>query len=147
MLVQAASDAVRAASPRIDWVAWATVASAIGTIAAAIFAAYSALLARRAVDANTKAIELQARSISVQTFEKIFGDIRALDTPPDYKPAFFNTLEYLAFIVNYDIVDTTHVSLFFRDSIVYWYEQALNPADQHKFPEFTRLYLQIKADV
>jgi len=123
-----------------------TAVSTIAAIAAAAFAGISVLLARRALEANTNAVKLQAKAISVQTLESIFRDIRLLDRPDGkFKPAFFNTLEYLSFLINHRIVETSAMQDFFAPSIIQWYENALNPDDRDKFAEFTRLYHRLKA--
>ena len=131
-------------------VPWATVwtaIAAIGTIGAALFAGVSALLARRALGANARALSLQARAIDLQTFESIFKEIRSFDrVDRQYEPEFFNTLEYLSFLINHKVVETAHLQAFFKPAMLHWYETALDLKDRDKFIEFTRLYHKLKAE-
>ncbi|HKW99945.1 MAG TPA: hypothetical protein VJN43_19550 [Bryobacteraceae bacterium] len=113
--------------------AFATIAAALSAICAVI------------------AIRHNSRSMRLQVLESIQRDIRELDTDPPSEPRkLFNTIEYLAFVVNHELVSGAELSEFFKIGIVHWYEKVFpvyEPAayaDSGSFVEFRRAYLRIK---
>jgi hypothetical protein len=107
------------------WTAIGSLASAGGTFVAAA----GLFLAWRGIKQNTRAMELQV-------LESIFRDIRELDREyiaefedwsheqkNAWSASFFNTVEYLCFMVNHRITtDAALRNFFFTDALPSWQE-------------------------
>lgn len=100
-----------------DWTVITSVASAIGTIVAAC-----------GLVAATRGIRQNARATELQILESIFKDIRELDRQyiasfagwdaPEknaWSATFFNTVEYLCFVINRRMTDHGELKKFFFD--------------------------------
>ena len=131
-----------------------TVLSSIGTVVAALAAAIGLIGTWRGLRHNTRALELQV-------LESIFRDIRELDAQyltdfATWAPAkrtawsatFFNTVEYLCFIINRKITSESALRKFFFDEgLPAWRKQFDEHVksgiirDAHEmFPEFKKAY-------
>jgi hypothetical protein len=64
--------------------------------------------------------------------------------------SFFNTVEYLAFLINKGFVSDTRLESFFGPAFVFWYEELLRKHDEvaekdpKKYEEFKKLYRRLK---
>lgn len=64
--------------------------------------------------------------------------------------SFFNTVEYLAFLVNKGFVSDTRLESFFGPALVFWYDELLRKHDEvgekdpKKYEEFKKLYRRLK---
>jgi hypothetical protein len=112
-----------------------------------------------------KSVRLVAKATQIQVFESIFKEIRGLDlryqkefkeknAEPDasWRYEFFNTVEYLAYLINHKLVQSRALSGFYGSAIVAWHktfmEVLTNQAqrDPQIFPEFKKLYENLKQD-
>ena len=65
---------------------------------------------------------------------------------------FFNTIEYLAFLINNDFVGDPRLESFFRRAFVFWYEELFKKHDSsaeqdpNQYEEFKKLYRRLKAN-
>jgi hypothetical protein len=129
--------------------------TAIGSLAAAVgtcVAAAGLWYAWRGIKQNTRAMELQV-------LESIFRDVRELDREyiaefeswthqqkNAWSAAFFNTVEYLCFVVNRQITtDEALRRFFFSDALPAWQKMLKQHADagiikdsESNFPEFKK---------
>lgn len=115
-----------------------SVVSAVGAVVSAIYAAKQAAVAKRAT--------------VLQMFESIFKEIRQLDArvaahdPPDptLLAEFFNTVEFLAYVINRKMLDSPELTAFFDEAFPVWYRtfQESLPEEQVKnakfLPEFRK---------
>lgn len=110
----------------------------------------SALVAREKVKAARRAAQLQM-------FEGIFRDIRQLDSQflkhteegsaldPAWRFEFFNTLEFLAYLINHEMIETTELVEFFKIGFKVWartFEKMFSQEqvkDSQFFPEFKKI--------
>ena len=141
---------------RLGWV------SAIATAAAAIFAAYAARQSRNQVKAANEASQISADAAQIQVFENIFRDIQqqeqqfygAKSASPEDKALrdrmFFNTINYLAFLLDSKILRRAEFLDYFRDAFLYWwtlFEREVPEVDRNNtrnYPEFKRVVSEIK---
>ena len=124
---------------------------ASGSIVAAIALGITALTFHRA-----------RKTEEVRLAESVFKDIRALekdlsDTGNDIKrknswrSQFFNTLEWLSFLINEKKMQDKKVINFYRPAIIEWYEKIFEKYmgdvvhDPKEFPEFKKLYDKFKS--
>ena len=128
--------------------------SAVATSAAAIFAAYAAWQSKRQVDSAVEAARISADASQVQVFENIFRDIQQQeqlfhgrrDLTPEDKALrdrmFFNTVNYLAFLLDAKILRKPEFLGFYRDAFLYWWSlfekevPEIDRADPQKYGEF-----------
>ncbi len=67
--------------------------------------------------------------------------------------SFFNTVEYLAFLINKGFVSDTRLESFFGPAFVFWYEELLRKHDEvaekdsKKYEEFKKLYRRLKGKI
>lgn len=101
----------------------------------------------------------------VRMMESVFNDIRDMErelsnlpesTIPDklhrdWDSRFFNTLEWLAFLINERQVRHSKLVGFFKDAIVAWYEKVFlvyaldsEKTDETQYPELKKLYRKLK---
>jgi len=109
-----------------------SIASAVGAVLSAIYAAKQAAAAKRAT--------------VLQMFESIFKEIRQLDArvaahdPPDptLLAEFFNTVEFLAYVINHKMLDSPELTAFFDEAFPVWYRtfQKYLPEEQVKNAKF-----------
>lgn len=119
---------------------------------------------------TARALRHQQRQAQVRMIESVFKDIRELEKelsqipPPtdiddlkygkaasDWDSRLFNTLEWLAFLINEKEVSRKKLIKFFKDSIVRWYEELfLNHMskevinDPKQYDELKKLYKKLK---
>ncbi len=137
---------------------WA--ASNVG-VAAAVVAAFAALIT--AVTAVWQVRESR-RAIQAQVLDASFRQLREhedryYEKMPEpgsqeernWCSGFFNTLEYMSFLVNEGIIPQKRFARFYRSAIINWYDtvfQEKATADQIKnpqrFPELKKLYKRLK---
>jgi hypothetical protein len=125
--------------------------------------ALSLVISAGALVYAARSFEASRRAIQLQVFDGIFRDIKQLDAvfsaefkSQGTKPTarwcqdFFNTLEYMAFLLNHKMILREEMHDFFRDAVVHWYATFAanatradldNPAF---FPEFKKLYRTLK---
>jgi hypothetical protein len=128
-----------------------SVAAAISSVAAVIAIVYAA----RSVTASRRATQLQV-------FDGIFKEIKKLDA--EYRTChseggnalkgwcyeFFNTIEYMAFLLNNKLILQREMQDFYKDAVRHWYETFVGNAtrkdldDPSFFPEFKRLHRKLK---
>jgi hypothetical protein len=131
--------------------------AAIASVVSTVVAGFSLIVALRALRHNTRAMELQA-------LQSIFHDVRELDrqylaefmTWDDsqknaWSATFFNTAEYLCFVVNRKVTKDKELrGFFFQDALPAWRKML----DEHAkagyikntdemFPELKKAYRQI----
>jgi hypothetical protein len=125
--------------------------------AAALVAAAGSLLY------TVKGVNAARRATQLQVFNVIFGTICALDKrytvefkSQNKKPSdewcdeFFNTVEYLAFLLNHNLVLRQELFDFYKDAVRHWYttfasvQQTSDLDNPDYFPEFKRLHRTVK---
>jgi hypothetical protein len=137
------------------WTVISSAASAFGTC----FAAAGLYYTSKGIRQNSRTMELQVQSMELQILESVFRDVRELDREyltefdswtNDQKNAwsasFFNTIEYLCFIVNSKIVANKALKeFFFTAALPAWkamlqdhQESGFLPKNQEGFPEFRK---------
>lgn len=137
----------------MDWTAF----SAIATAAAAGFAAYAAWQSRNQVKAANEASQISADAAQIQVFENIFRDILQQEerfytgkpASPEEKGQrdrmFFNTINYLAFLIDSKILRKTELLEYYKDAFLYWwtlFEREVSEVDRKNpkcYPEFKRI--------
>ena len=130
----------------------AFVMSVIGGIAAAGAAIVAACQLRES-----------KRAVQLQVFESTFKDLRSLEEryyrdvagkgseiEKQWCSAFFNTLEYLAFLFNAKLIPAQPILDFYRDALINWYENIFQKkatvdqrTDPARFPELKTLYRRL----
>jgi hypothetical protein len=141
--------------------AWDAV-SAVATATAALFAAYAAWQSKNQVKAAKEASQIAADAAQIQVFENIFRDIQqqeqqfygAKNPSPEDKALrdrmFFNTINYLAFLLDSKILRKIEFLDYFRDAFLYWwtlFEREVPEVDRNNprnYPEFRRIVCEIK---
>ena len=131
--------------------------SMVATIAAVIVAAIAAAVA---------AFQLREsrRATQVQVFDATFNKLRELDesyhreNPKEGSEAdrhwlngFFNTLEYMSFLVNEKFIPQKLFTRFYSDAFILWFEtiflekaDAEQKSDPQRLSEFKKLYKRLK---
>lgn len=126
--------------------------SALSFVVSAITLLYTA----RAVNASRRATQLQV-------FDGIFRDIKHLDAEyaAEFKGAkpnarwcqdFFNTLEYMAFLLNHNMILRRELTEFYRDAVFHWHKTFADNVSRNDldnpdfFPEFKKLYRTLRED-
>ncbi len=73
------------------------------------------------------------------------------DAERHWRSGFFNTLEYMSFLVNEDLVPRKRFTRFYHDAIIDWYENIFieraypeQRTDPQRLPELKKLYKQLK---
>ena len=127
--------------------------SMVATIAAAIAAVVAACQLRES-----------RRATQLQVFDSTFNKLREREESfytKNPKPnslekkrwlsGFFNTLEYMSFLVNAGLIPEKPFIRFYRDAIIGWYENIFlreaedeEKIDQTLYPELKRLYTRLK---
>ena len=131
--------------------------STLATIAAVIVAAIAARVA-------TLQLRESSRATQVQVFDSTFNKLREREESyytekpkPDslekkhWLSGFFNTLEYVSFLINTGLIPEKLFIRFYRDAIIDWYENIfLTEADDEEqtdpklYPELKQLYEHLK---
>ena len=112
-----------------------------------------------------KAVNASRRAIQLQIFDGIFKDIKRLDaeyiaefkgkgTKPNARWChdFFNTLEYMAFLLNHNMILRNELHDFYRDAAIHWHKTFADNTSKKDldnpdfFPEFKKLYRRLKND-
>ena len=142
----------------MDW----NVVSAVATSVAALAAAVAAGFAHQQVKAARTAVEVSADAAQIQVFENIFRDIKQQEqefygtkSPSDEDKAlrdrmFFNTVNYLAFLLDSKILRKPEFLDYYRDAFLYWwtlFEKEVPDFDRSaptKYGEFKRVVAGIK---
>jgi hypothetical protein len=116
------------------WTILNTIASAVTAIAALI----AVLLVIPQLTHNTQALQLQTTALQLQVFDSVFKDIRQLDHSwieqnfdhgmtkeqrQAWCASFFNTLEYLCFLMNHRMVRQDELRQFFDTALPAWWKQ------------------------
>jgi hypothetical protein len=115
---------------------------------------------------TVKGVNAARRATQLQVFNSIFDAICALDRrytvefksqnkqPTDeWCSEFFNTVEYLAFLLNHNLVLRRELFDFYKDAVRHWYatfasvQQTSVLDNPDYFPEFKRLHRKVKYDV
>jgi hypothetical protein len=107
----------------------------------------------------------QQQQAQVRMIENVFNDIRDMEkelsnipesTMPDkahrdWDSRFFNTLEWLSFLINERQVRHSKLIGFFKESIIAWYENVFllnaledEKTDEKQYPELKKLYRKLK---
>ena len=127
--------------------------SAVGMLAAAVAAIFAGCQLRAS-----------RRATQVQVFDATFKELRALEDRYSAKnpksnsadernwcSGFFNTLEYMSFLVNEGLIPRKPFIHFYRDAIINWYDTiflnkstADQKTDPRRFPELKKLYKRLK---
>lgn len=144
---------------------WNTAVSLIGAVAgiATASALFFTIGSFRRIR-KTEEVRL-AESVfkDIRALEKDLSDINAIPEDPDMRDAearrknswrsqFFNTLEWLSFLVNEHKIKDKKVIKFFKPAIMKWYDdifvQYMGNAvtDPEEFPEFKKLYEKFRQD-
>ena len=142
----------------IDW----NAVSAIGTAFAAAFAAYSSWLSRSQVKAAKEAAEISSDAIQIQVFNDIFKDIQQqgkhIECSAGLSPEeqafqdrmFFNTVNYLAFLIEDKVLRKPAFIDYYRDAFIHWdklFEIRVpldDRNDPRKYPELKRMIAGLK---
>ena len=141
-----------------DW----NAVTAIASCCAAFAAAWAAWLSREQVKAAREAAEISADTAQNQMFDNIFQVIRRQEeefyrnaTPsPSAKELrdrmFFNTVNYLAFLLESKVIQKQEFVDYFREAFLYWwtiFEREVPGEDRRDpamYPEFKRIVDNIK---
>lgn len=141
-----------------DW----NAVSAIGSAVAACAAAWAAWLSREQVTAAREAAEISADTAQNQMFDSIFQVIQRQEqefyinsTPnPSAKELrdrmFFNTVNYLAFLLESKVIQKQEFVDYFREAFLHWwtiFEREVPEEDRKDptmYPEFKRIVDNIK---
>lgn len=141
---------------------WTSIVSAIATAVAAGMAALAAWLSRGQLKAARTAAEISADAAQIQVFENIFRDIQqqeqqfygAKNPSPEDKALrdrmFFNTVNYLAFLLDSKILRKTEFLDYYRSAFLYWwtlFEKEVTDVDRNdpsKYEEFKRVVCAIR---
>lgn len=112
-----------------------------------------------------RSVNASRRATQLQIFDGIFRDIKRLDDEymvefkaKGLKPTvrwcqdFFNTLEYMAFLLNRKLILKKEMQDFYADAVIHWHKtfsesasrQALDDPDF--FREFKKLHRELKRD-
>lgn len=112
-----------------------------------------------------KSVNASRRATQLQIFDGIFKEIRKLDA--EYATAFksqgtkpterwchdfFNTVEYMAFLLNRKMILREEMHDFYKDAVIYWHKTFEENASRKDldnpdcFPEFKKLYRTLKND-
>ncbi len=136
--------------------------SAIATAIAAGLAAYAAWQSRNQVKAANEASQVSADAAQIQVFENIFRDIQQQEERfYSGKPAsdeekglrdrmFFNTINYLAFLIDSKILRKAELLDYYRDAFLYWwtlFEREVPEVDRNNpktYPEFKRVISDLR---
>ena len=129
-----------------------------------IFSAISLVVSAAALVYTAKSVSATRRAAQLQLFHSIFQEIKKLDqdyirlfrntnTRPskDWCFDFFNTLEYLAFLLNHGLIEREGLSEFYDDAVRHWHRTFNENTDKKDlddpdfYPEFKRLHRQICA--
>lgn len=142
----------------MDW----NAVSAVATSIAAVMAAIAAWLSREQVKAAKTSAEISADAAQIQVFESIFRDIQqqeqrfySVKNPsPEDKALrdrmFFNTINYLAFLLDSKILRKAEFVVFYRDAFLYWwtlFEENVDEVDRANpryYAEFKRVVSDLK---
>jgi len=143
----------------MDW----NAVSAVATSVAAAMAAIAAWLSREQVKAAKTAAEISADVAQIQVFESIFRDIQQREqqfyggvrnSSPEDKALrdrmFFNTINYLAFLLDAKILRKAEFVVFYRDAFLYWwtlFEENVDEVDRANpryYAEFKRVVSDLK---
>ena len=129
--------------------------SMVATIAAVIVAAIAAAVAAFQLRESRRATQLQV-------FDATFNKLRELEesyrreNPKEgserhWFNGFFNTLEYMSFLVNEKFIPQKLFTRFYRDAFILWFEtiflekaDAEQKSDPQRFFEFKKLYKRLK---
>ena len=137
-----------------------------GVVAAGVAAGAAVVAAIVAVVAAAFAylqLRESSRATQLQVFDATFTKLRALEddfytkNPKSDSAAerqwcsgFFNTLEYMCFLVNEGFIPPKPFISFYRDAIIQWYDNIFikkaddeQQDDPQRFPELKKLYKQI----
>ncbi len=155
---QSILELARECDGKMDW----NAVSAVATSIAAIAAAYAAFQSKRQVQAAREASEISADSAQIQVFENIFRDIQQQEhqfyssrhsTPKEKAQRdrmFFNTVNYLAFLLEAKILRKVDFMNYYRDAFLYWWNlfekevPAVDRDDPSKYEEFRRIVSGMK---
>ena len=127
--------------------------------------ALSLMISAGALVYAARTFEASRRAIQLQVFDGIFRDVKKLDAEfaaqfksqgaepsPRWCQDFFNTLEYMAFLLNHKMILREEMHDFYRDAVIHWHAtfeaNATRAAldDPAFFPEFKKLYRTLKDD-
>lgn len=97
------------------------------------------------------------RADQIKLAEGVFKDLREMEkqlhsedfNSSDWDSRFLNTLEWFSFLINENTIKDTKIKLFFKDALINWYDDILQPKDKTdpiKYPEFKKLYKMLKKD-
>jgi hypothetical protein len=134
-----------------------TILSTVGTLVAAVAAVVGLWFAVVTMRQSNRAVQLQV-------LEHLVSQIRDLEFRynTEYKNKseedkrfwdcqFFNTIEFLAFVINRRLTRAHEIAEFFKGGVIHWYEDLFLrnfPKTDHvnpdKFPEFKKLYSKLK---
>jgi len=149
---------VRECEGKMDW----NAVSAVATSIAAIAAAYAALQSKRQVQAAREISQISADAAQIQVFENIFQNIQhqeqqfhssrptSLQEKAERDRMFFNTVNYLAFLLEAKILRNADFVDYYRAAFLYWwdlFEKAVPDVDRNdpsKYEEFKRIVSGIK---
>jgi hypothetical protein len=140
------------------------VGETISALSVAV-SAVSAVISAGALIYAAKSVNASRRATQLQIFDGLFKDIKRLDsqystefkckcTQPtsQWCDDFFNTLEYLAFLLNHKMILREELHDFYKDAVLHWYRTfAENTSKKNLdnpdfFPEFKKLYRALKND-
>lgn len=131
-------------------------------LASLIVAAFSLVISVGALIYTAKSVNAARRATQLQIFDGLFRDIKRLDAEyqEDFKSKgiqptkrwrdeFYNTLEYMAFLLNHELILRKEMDDFYKDAMIHWHDrftEAANKDDLAKsdyFPEFRRLVYRL----
>lgn len=128
----------------------------IANLVASILAACAALLA---VVLAVPQLRHNAQALQLQVFESIFKDIRELDhswIEKDFRhkmtveekkawcASFFNTVEYLCFLVNHGMMRSKELHDFFKLALEGWWKQFEKYRGEDLFHDDERSFIEFK---
>ena len=112
-----------------------------------------------------RSVNASRRATQLQIFDGIFRDIKRLDDEymvefkaKGLKPTarwcqdFFNTLEYMAFLLNHKLILKKEMQDFYADAVIHWHKTFSENANRQDldnpdfFREFKKLYRELKQD-
>ena len=142
----------------VDW----NVVSSISAALAAGCAAYSSWQSHNQVKAAKDAAEISADAIQIQVFDNIFREVQQKEKHFECSAGlnseqqafqdrmFFNTVNYLAFLVQSKILRKSEFLDYYRDAFIHWdklFELRVSledRSDARKYPEFKKMVAALR---
>ena len=131
--------------------------STVATIVAVIVAAIAAAVAAFQLRESRRATQIQVFDATVNKLLKLDDSYyrekpeKGSEAERQWLYGFFNTLEYMSFLVNERFIPQKMFTRFYSDAFILWFETVfLNKADDEqkndpqRFSEFKKLYKRLK---